>query len=310
MDDLYRTNSDWIKNRALDLGFCACGIAKVRNLEEEQNHLQHWLDGNLNGTMRYMANHFDKRLDPTRLVEGAKSIISVLINYFPTQLQSDPDAPIISKYAYGRDYHLTVKEKLNDLLILIQQEISPCRGRVFVDSAPVLEKLWASIAGLGWIGKNSLLISKEYGSYVFIGELIIDLELAYDTTFPNNLCGSCSRCMDACPTGAIVAPHIVDARKCISYNTIENKDEIVPDLRHQIGNHIFGCDICQDVCPWNKKVKANQSAEFKPIDGLLEMNLADWMNLDQSKYSKMFRHSAFERAGFSLIKRNIGYLNK
>lgn len=299
-----------IKERALALGFSACGIAAVRSLEQERGRLQKWLSEGMNGSMGYMANHFEKRLDPAKLEEGVKSVISVLINYFPTQKQTDLTAPVISKYAYGKDYHLVVKEKLNNLLIFIQSEISPCQGRAFVDSAPVLERTWAKTAGLGWIGKNSLLISKEHGSYVFIGELIIDLELHYDSPFTGDYCGTCTCCIDTCPTGAIVAPRVVDARKCISYHTIENKEEVPETIRKNLHNHIFGCDICQDVCPWNKKIKPNENSDFKPIEGLLEMSLKDWMELRRESYSKTFRHTAFERAGFDRIKRNISYLKE
>lgn len=304
------TYSRQIKEKALELGFSACGISAVRCLNEERDRLQNWLSNGMNGSMVYMANHFEKRLDPEKLDEGAKSVISVLINYFPNQKQTDPAAPIISKYAYGKDYHLVIKEKLNNLLIFIQSSVSPCHGRAFVDSAPVLERPLAKAAGLGWIGKNSLLISKEFGTYVFIGELIIDLELGYDSPFTGDHCGNCTRCIDACPTGAIVSPRTVDARKCISYHTIENKEEVPAPIREKLQNHLFGCDICQDVCPWNKKLKPNLSLDFKPNKEIMEMKKKDWMELDQSTYTKLFRQTAFERAGFERIKRNIGYLKQ
>jgi len=310
MENLPEKYSLLIKEKALELGFSACGISEVRCLDEERDHLQNWLWEGMNGSMGFMANHFEKRLDPGKLEEGAKSIISVLISYFPTQKQADLAAPVISKYAYGKDYHLIVKEKLNNLLIFIQSEISPCRGRAFVDSAPILERPWAKAAGLGWIGKNSLLISKEFGSYVFIGEIIIDLSLNYDTPFTGDFCGTCSRCIDACPTAAIVAPRVIDARKCISYHTIENKGAIPEPIIDKLNRQIFGCDICQDVCPWNKKIKPNQSDDFKPIAGLLEMKREDWMELSRETYAKTFRHTAFERAGYDRIKRNISYLKE
>jgi epoxyqueuosine reductase len=310
MECLPEKHSDLIKRKALDLGFSACGISALRSLDEERGRLEKWLSERMNGSMGYMANHFGKRLDPAKLEEGARSVISVLINYFPTKKQTDPTAPVISKYAYGRDYHLVVKEKLNNLLIFIQSEIAPCHGRAFIDSAPVLERPWAKAAGLGWTGKNSLLISKEFGSYVFIGELIIDLELDYDVPFTGDYCGTCTRCINTCPTGAIVAPRIVDARKCISYHTIENKDEVPESIRENLHNQIFGCDICQDVCPWNRKIKPNQSNDFKPIAGLLEMKKEDWYELTCDTYTKTFRHTAFERAGFDRIKRNISYLKE
>jgi len=310
MENLPETYSRRIKEKALELGLSACGIATVRSLDEERDRLQKWLSDRMNASMGYMANHFEMRLDPGIIEPGAKSVISVLISYFPAQKQSDPDAPVISKYAYGKDYHIVVKEKLNNLLMFIRSEISPCHGRAFVDSAPVLERPWAKAAGLGWIGKNSLLISREYGTYVFIGELIIDLELSCDTPFTGDYCGSCTRCIDACPTKAIVAPRIIDARKCISYHTIENKDEVPAPIRENLHQQIFGCDICQDVCPWNKKLISSQINEFKPVEGLLEMKKRDWMELSQETYTKIFRHTAFERAGYDRIRRNTRYLKE
>jgi len=302
--------SQQIKEKAIALGFSACGISAIRCLDEERDRLQSWLSNEMNASMLYMANHFEMRLDPGKIEEGAKSVISVLINYYPSKKQTDPAAPKFSKYAYGKDYHLVVKEKLNNLLIFIQSSVSPCRGRAFVDSAPVLERPLAKAAGLGWIGKNSLLISKEFGSYIFIGELIIDLELKSDDPYTADYCGNCTRCIDACPTSAIVFPRTIDARKCISYHTIENKETIPGSIRENLHNQIFGCDICQDVCPWNKKVIPNQSLDFMPIEGLLEMNKEDWKELSQDKYTKIFRHTAFERAGFEQIKRNVDYLKE
>jgi len=299
-----------IKKKAIELGFSACGISAVRCLDEERDRLQKWLTNRMNASMAYMANHFEMRLDPGKIEEGAKSVISVLINYYPTQKQTDPAAPKISKYAYGKDYHLVVKEKLNNLLIFIQSSISPCHGRSFVDSAPVLERPLAKAAGLGWIGKNSLLISKEFGSYIFIGELVIDLELKFDDPFTADYCGNCTRCIDACPTRAIVFPRTIDARKCISYHTIENKEAVPESIRENLHNQIFGCDICQDVCPWNKKAKHNQSLDFMPIEGLLEMKKKDWTELSPESYTQIFKHSAFERAGYERIKRNVGYLKE
>ena len=299
-----------IKQKALELGFAECGISKVRALEEEREPLQKWLAENMNGNMGYMANNFEKRLDPGKIEVGAKSVISVLINYFPSRKQTDPSAPVISKYAYGRDYHFTVKEKLNDLLTFIQSEISPTIGRGFVDSAPVLERSLAKAAGLGWIGKHSLLINKYFGSYVFIGELIIDLELAYDTPFTSDHCGSCTRCIDACPTQAIISDRVVDARKCISYHTIENKEEVPFPIREKLENHIFGCDICQDVCPWNRVIKPNQSTDFRAVEAIVEMKKKDWEELEPDTYTKIFRDTAFERAGYKRIMRNISYLKE
>jgi epoxyqueuosine reductase len=301
-------SSTLIKEKALALGFAACGIARVRSLEEERPALEQWLQEGRNGTMAYMSRNVDMRLDPTKIVEGAKSVISVLISYYPQLRQEDSEAPVISKYAYGKDYHFIVKDKLNQLLYYIQTEIAPCNGRPFVDSAPVLERAWAKQAGLGWIGKHGLLISKQQGSFVFIGELIIDLELKYDQEMVSDHCGSCTRCIDACPTQAIVAPHKIDARRCISYLTIENKEEIPEEFQDKIGNHIFGCDICQDVCPWNKKILPTKAEEFKPIEGLLEMTKSDWLELDKTLYKKRFKSTPFERAGYEKLKNSISIL--
>ena len=297
-----------IKEKALELGFVACGIAEARGLEKEREPLQKWLFEGMNGTMGYMANHFEKRLDPGKLVEGAKSVISVLFNYCPSQKQTDLAAPIVSKYAYGKDYHLTVKEKLNNLLIYIQTSISPCFGRTFVDSAPILERSWATAAGLGWIGKNSLLITRKFGSYIFIGELITNLDLTYDTPFASDQCGTCTRCIDACPTKAIVAPHVIDARKCISFHTIESKHEIPTDIQSKLQNQIFGCDICQDACPWNNKIIPNQSTDIKPIDGILYMTKKDWTQLGRTGFNHKFKGTSFERTGYDRIMQNLSYL--
>ena len=308
MDHSRHTYSQLIKQKALELGFAECGISQVRVLEEEREPLQKWLINQLHGNMAYMANNLEKRLDPGKLEEGSKSVISLLINYFPAQQQTDPSAPIISKYAYGRDYHFVVREKLNELLTYIQSDISPCQGRGFVDSAPVLERALAKAAGLGWIGKHSLLINKYHGSYVFIAELIIDLELAYDTPFTSDHCGTCTKCIDACPTKAIVADRVIDATKCISYHTIENKEEAPADIQANLENRIYGCDICQDVCPWNKVITPNKTDDFKPIHGLLEMTKVEWSELSPEDYRVRFKKTAFERAGYTRLKRNIDYL--
>ncbi len=301
-------HSRLIRQKALDLGFSECGISRVRPLVEEREPLQRWLSEKMHGNMKYMANNFEMRLDPGKIEEGAKSVISVLINYYPAEKQADPTAPVISKYAYSLDYHFIIKEKLTILLKYIQSEISPCQGRGFVDSAPILERSLAKAAGLGWIGKHSLLINKYFGSYVFIGELIIDLELDYDIPFTSDHCGTCTRCIDACPTQAIVADRVVDARKCIAYHTIENKEEVPESIRSKLENQIFGCDICQDVCPWNKVIKPIHNQDFMPIKGLLEMQKSDWLELTPDTYREMFSKSALERAGYKRIMRNIGYL--
>ena len=294
-----------IKEKALQFGFAACGISQVHPLEDQRHAIESWLGEGMNGAMSYMERNLEMRLDPSKIVENAKSVISVLINYYPLQKQADPEAPVISKYAYGKDYHFIVKENLNKLLKFIQTEISSCNGRAFVDSAPVLERAWAKNAGLGWIGKHSLLISKKHGSYVFIGELIIDLELEYDNLIETDHCGTCTRCIDACPTKAIIAPHVIDARKCISYLTIESKEDIPAEFKDKLNSRIFGCDICQDVCPWNKKIEPSEAEEFKPVEGLLEMKKQEWLDLDKPTYKKMFRGTAFERAGYKKLLSNI-----
>ncbi len=259
--------------------------------------------------MGYMANHFEKRVNPAVLVDGAKSVVSVLFNYYTEEAQSDKNAPVISKYALGKDYHYVLKERLFKLLSYIQAELTPCEGRVFVDSAPLLEKTLAKEAGLGWIGKHTLLINPRLGSYLFIGELILDLELEYDDPFGNNLCGSCSRCMDSCPTGAIIAPSQLDARRCISYLTIETKEDVPDQLAENLSNRLVGCDICQQVCPWNSKAQQNIVPEFHPKPELLNMTVADWDKFDKPAYNRLFKGTAVERAGYARIKRTLGLLS-
>jgi epoxyqueuosine reductase len=256
-----------------------------------------------------MANHFEKRVNPAELVEGAKSVVSVLLNYYTGTKQEDPEAPVISKYALGKDYHHAVKQRLYSLLSFIQTDITPCEGRAFVDSAPLLEKSLASRAGLGWVGKNTLLISPKLGSYLFIGELVLDLALDYDEPFGNNLCGSCTRCMDSCPTGAIIAPSLLDATKCISYLTIETRDEIPEQLAGSLSNRLIGCDICQEVCPWNSRSVQHLVPEFLPKQEMLEMTAAEWQILDKPAYNRLFKGTAVERAGFDHMKKTLGYLS-
>lgn len=297
-----------IKQKAHELGFSACGIAKARKLEEEENRLRNFLDLNYQGQMGYLANHFDKRLDPTLLVPGAKSVVVVLLNYFPEKLQTGSNVPVVSKYAYGKDYHLVIKEKLQGLFDYINAEIAPVTGRVFTDSAPVLERAWAVQAGLGWIGKNGLLLNKELGSFFFIGELIIDLELYYDQPYTKEHCGSCNQCLSACPTRALLQPYQLDARKCISYLTIELKEAIPEEFKPQLMRRVFGCDICQDVCPWNQKIKAHQIPEFKPVPEFLTMTKAEWQNLSQVQFNQLFKNSAVKRAGFNKFKQNLSFL--
>ncbi|KAA1245132.1 tRNA epoxyqueuosine(34) reductase QueG [Aquimarina sp. RZ0] len=298
-----------IKEEARRLGFLSCGISKAAFLEEEAPRLEKWLQKNMNGQMSYMENHFDKRLDPTLLVEGSKSVISLLLNYFPSASQKDPDAPKISKYAYGHDYHHVIKGKLKQLLEFISEEIGEVHGRAFVDSAPVLDKAWAAKSGLGWVGKNSNLITQKVGSYYFIAELILDLELEYDTPVTDH-CGTCTACIDACPTQAIVDPYVVDGSKCISYFTIELKDEIPATVQGKFDNWMFGCDICQDVCPWNRFSKSHNEPLFDPNPELLEMTQKDWEEITQEVFSKVFQKSAVKRTKFSGLTRNIQFLKK
>lgn len=297
-----------IRNEALRLGFSACGFVKAEPLSEDAAKLEKWLEAGHHGSMQYMANHFEKRTDPTKLVEGAKSVISLLLNYYSDQRQKDPEAPVISKYAYGTDYHFVMKDRMKSLLRFIDEKYGPVSGRVFVDSAPVLDRAWARKAGLGWIGKNSNLINRDLGSFVFIGELIIDLELEYNQVPESDFCGACTICIDACPTAAILPDRTIDANRCISYLTIENRDDIPEPFRDHMENRIFGCDICQDVCPWNRKAKQNDTEEFHPAPRLLEMTRADWQQLDQPAFNTLFKRSAVKRAGYKGLKRNIDFL--
>jgi len=302
--------SDRIKAKAKELGFLDCGISATRFLAEEKNRLLNWLQSGMNGEMEYMANHLDKRLDPRLLVENSRSVISVLLNYFPAEKQSDQDAPVLSKYAFGTDYHFVMKDKLGELLLFIQSEIALCEGRCFVDSAPALDRAWAARAGLGWIGKNTNLISTEHGSFFFIGELIIDLELPVDDKIVRNHCGNCTRCIDACPTQAIVAPYILDARRCISYQTIESRGEIDPLLKGKFENRVFGCDICQDVCPWNLKSEAHHEPAFTPDLKLISLTKEEWGGMDKPLFNELFRNSAVKRTRFEGLKRNLRFLEE
>jgi epoxyqueuosine reductase len=300
-------NSQLIKTEAKRLGFDYCGISKAEFLEEEAPRLEHWLHNNMHGEMSYMQNYFDKRLDPRLLVPGAKSVVSLLLNYYPSEKQEDETAPKISKYAYGADYHFVIKEKLNQLLEYIRLTIGEIDGRVFVDSAPVLDKAWAKKSGLGWIGKNSNLINKNSGSFFFIAELIIDLELEYDNAIKDYF-GTCTRCMDACPTDAIVAPYVVDGSKCISYFTIELKENIPAAVKGKFDNWVFGCDVCQDVCPWNRFSKPNEEQYFQNDNGLLEMTKKDWYELTEETFKQVFKNSAVKRTKYKGLKRNIDFI--
>lgn len=292
----------------MELGFLACGIAKAEFLESEAPHLENYLKEKRNGNLSYMENHFDKRLDPRLLVDGAKSVISLLYNYYPEKTQRE-DTYKISKYAYGEDYHFVVKDKLRDLMDFIREEIGEVNGRVFTDSAPILEGAWAEKAGIGWMGKHSLLITKQSGSFFFLGELIIDLELEYDTPFVTDHCGSCTRCIDACPTNAIVFDKKIDASKCISYFTIELKDEIPIEMKGKFEDWMFGCDICQDVCPWNRFSKPHSEERFLPNDEILNFSKSDWEEITEEEFRKIFRKSPVKRTKFTGLTRNIKFLS-
>lgn len=298
--------SQMIKAEAKRLGFLSCGISRADFLEEEAPRLERWLRSGMHGEMTYMENHFDKRLDPRKLVPGARSVVSVLLNYFPENQQPDGTYKV-SKYAYGKDYHHVIKGKLRELHHFIESEIGEVGGRAFVDSAPVLDKAWAARSGLGWIGKNSNLLTRQVGSFYFIGELILDLDLAPDAPVTDH-CGSCTACLDACPTQAIVAPYVVDGSKCISYFTIELKNEIPAGFRGEWDDWIFGCDICQDVCPWNRFAKPHQEPDFDPHPDLLTMERKDWEEITEAVFGRIFQKSAVKRTKFAGLNRNIRFL--
>jgi epoxyqueuosine reductase len=297
-----------IKEKALELGFADCGISRAGTLPEEAARLRDWLDAGHHAGMGYMARNFDKRTDPTRLVEGAQSVISLLFNYFTDQKQLDPQAPVISKYAYGRDYHKVMKDRMHLLFGFIRELRPDTTGRIFVDSAPVLDRAWAKRAGLGWIGKNSCLISRTSGSFVFIGEIILNLELEYNQVPESDFCGSCNRCIEACPTDAILDNRTLDSERCISYQTIENRGEISPELEGLLAGRVFGCDICQDVCPWNRNAQMHHEPDFLPGEELMNMSKEDWHRMDPEQYKLLFPESAVERAGFKKIKGNLASL--
>ncbi len=334
-------NNNRIKEFSGKLGFLACGILPAEALTEEAEHLSRWLTDGMHGTMTYMERNREKRLDPRLLMEGTRTVIIVLQNYFTREIQTDPSAPIISTYALGQDYHAVMKAKLMGLLGYIQTDIIACNGRAFVDSAPALEKAWARKAGLGWIGKNSLLISPQFGSFFFIGILLTDREIPPDHNWDNrqgvtlppqeerfrqpvvperfrehresttglpDRCGTCTRCIDACPTKAIVAPRVVDARRCISYLTIEHKGDIDPEFMEKTGNRVFGCDICQNVCPWNRKSLPHHEPAFNPPAKLLDLTRSEWAEMDEPTFKELFRHSPVKRNGFSRLQRNIRWV--
>lgn len=302
-------NASLIKSTAKRLGFDFCGIAKAGFLEEEAPRLEDWLNRNYHGHMGYLANHFDKRLDPTKLVEGAKTVVSLVYNYFPKEtLPSEKSDLKFAKYAYGEDYHFVIRDKLNEFLEILRDEIGEIDGRGFVDSAPVMERQWAQKAGLGWLGKNSLLLTREMGSFFFLSELIIDLEVAPDNPLTKDYCGTCTACIDACPTDAIVDNGVIDGSRCISYLTIELKDAIPAEFKGKMENWAFGCDICQDVCPWNRFSKPHQEPRFTPSDELQQLSKSDWHEITEETFRKVFKKSAVKRTKLAGLKRNVDFL--
>ena len=298
--------TELIKNEAKRLGFISCGISRAEFLEDEAPRLEKWLKMKMNGEMKYMENYFEKRLDPTKLVDDAKSIISLTYNYYPEDLQNK-EAPKVSKYAYGMDYHYVIKEKLNFFLTFIKDKIGDVHGRAFVDSAPILEKAWAAKSGIGWVGKNSNLITKQVGSFYFLAELIVDLDLDYDT-IESDHCGQCTACIDSCPTEAITEPYVVDGSKCISYFTIELKENIPQEFKGKFDDWVFGCDICQDVCPWNKFSKPHKEPLFQSSSELMKMSRDEWNEITEETFNKIFKNSAVKRTGYKGLTRNLNFI--
>jgi epoxyqueuosine reductase len=306
LDHFYYTKL--IRQLTGQLGFDYCGIARAERLDDDARRLEAWLHNGHHGSMQYMENYFDLRIDPTRLVPGAKSVITLLLNYYPARTQG-AGIPKIAKYAYGKDYHEVIRTKLNELMKLIKNNIGDINGRGFVDSAPVLERSWAQRSGLGWIGKNGNLINKQGGSFFFIATLITDLELDYDQPAAKDYCGTCTKCIDACPTGAIVDNKVVDGSKCISYFTIELKDQLIPEsMKDKFAEWMFGCDVCQDVCPWNRFSTPTREPSFQPLEEILNFSLRDWEDLTEESFKNVFRHSALKRSKFSGIKRNLRFI--
>ena len=303
-------NSLQIKKIATQLGFEYCGIAKAVKLDDDARRLEKWLSKGMHGNMHYMENHFELRIDPQKLFHGAKSVITLLKNYYPSQQQNNK-APLIAKYAWGKDYHLVIRNQLNEFIEEIKKTIGDVNGRGFIDSAPVLERSWALKSGLGWIGKNGNIINKTSGSFFFIATLIIDLDLKYDDPFAKDYCGSCTKCIDHCPTDAIVENKIVDGSKCISYFTIELKDALIPDsMKNKFNNWMFGCDICQDVCPWNRFSKPHKEKDFTPIPEILSMSKNEWFDLSEETFNKLFKSSPLKRSKFDGIKRNLHFISR
>jgi epoxyqueuosine reductase len=303
-------HASYIKSLATTLGFDYCGIAKAVKLDEDARRLEAWLQKGMQGSMHYMEKNFDLRIDPSKLLPGAKSVITLLLNYFPNEEQP-PLSPKVSRYAYGRDYHEVIRERLNIFLLRMEEKLGKINGRGFVDSAPVLERSWAMRSGLGWIGKNGNLINKGAGSYFFIATLITDLEMEYDEPYARDYCGSCTRCIDACPTEAILPGKTIDGSKCISYFTIELKDDIIPDqYQGKFNDWMFGCDICQEVCPWNRFSTPHTNPEFNPLPGILNFTTSDWEEITEESFAKIFRHSPLKRTKFKGIQRNLAFLKK
>lgn len=297
-----------IKNEAKRIGFDDCGFAKATELTDEARYLEQWLNQQKHGEMGYMGNHFEKRIDPRKLVDGAKSVISLTYNYYSEQKQLDPNAPKLAMYAYGKDYHIVVKEKLAQLYQYIQNLVGDISGRVFVDSAPVLEKAWAQKSGVGWVGKNTNLLTKGVGSFYFLAEIICDVELVYDGPV-KDYCGNCTKCIDACPTQAIYEPYKLDASKCISYFTIELKSELLPaEVNGKFGNWMYGCDICQEVCPINARAKQNTEPFFQPSEALMSMDKKDWEEITEEVFNQLFKDSSVKRTKYKGLSRNISFL--
>ena len=308
--NLLESYTHLVKSTAKELGFDYCGIAKAQKLNEDAVRLETWLRRGFHGSMQYMEKYFDLRVDPTLLVPGAKSVITLMLNYFPSQQQKNT-APKISKYAFGKDYHEVIKSKLNNLLFILQEKVGEIHGRGFVDSAPVLERTWAQRSGLGWIGRNGNLITKQQGSFFFIATLITDLELLYDDPFVKDYCGSCRRCIDACPTNAILDNKVINGSRCISYFTIELKDMLIPDeMKGKFQNWMFGCDICQDVCPWNRFSKPAAEAAFTPVPEILNLSTKEWENITEETFKNIFKESPLKRAKFKGIQRNLKFISR
>jgi len=303
-------NTNTVKKIATQLGFEYCGIAKAVKLDDDARRLEKWLSKGMHGNMQYMENHFDIRIDPQKLLPGAKSVITLLKNYYPSQKQNTA-APLIAKYAWGKDYHLVIRNQLHEFLEELRTSIGEVNGRGFVDSAPVLERSWALKSGLGWIGKNGNLINKSSGSFFFIATLITDLDLQYDDPFAKDYCGSCTKCIDHCPTDAILENKVVDGSKCISYFTIELKDALIPNaVKDKFNNWMFGCDICQDVCPWNRFSKTHLEKDFTPIPAILSMSKNDWFDLSEETFNELFKNSPLKRSKFAGIRRNLQFISQ